>query len=385
MIAISDKTKCSGCHACAAVCPKQCISMEKDAEGFLYPVADTAYCIQCGLCVRACPILTPLMVQKTEKDITAYAAVNQNADVRLHSSSGGIFSLLAEHVIGQGGVVFGAAFDPDFQVEHRCAETVEALAMFRGAKYVQSRIGNAYSQAEAFLKAGRKVLFTGTPCQIEGLFAYLQKDYENLLTQDIICHGVPSPLVWEKYIRYREEKTDSRTKRITFRHKKESWKRYSVCFEFENDTEYLLSASKDPYMNAFLKDLCLRPSCYTCTFKKKYRLSDFTLADFWGIQHVLPDMDDDKGTSLVLVNSDVGRKVFGVLGDQMKYEAVLLEEGIKYNPSMITAAVLPHNRDAFMNTAKKEDFDVLYRKFLKPSLLKKCLRAGKSIIKKVLK
>lgn len=212
MITIQDKTKCSGCHACAQVCPKQCIAMEVDTEGFWYPVVDTALCVECGLCETSCPIQHPLANNKTENDITAYAAVNKNDEIRLQSSSGGIFTLIASEVIHQGGVVFGAAFDKTFAVGHQYTETIDGLAVFRGSKYVQSRIGDTYKQAEAFLKDGRTVLFTGTPCQIGGLLVYLKQDYDNLITQDIICHGVPSPMVWQSYIKYREKNAVSATR-----------------------------------------------------------------------------------------------------------------------------------------------------------------------------
>lgn len=196
---------CNGCSACRSVCPVGCIEMKRNAEGFLFPVVDESRCVQCGLCGRICPVNAQRNAMQLEMP-KAYAAVSKNHTQRKESSSGGVFSLLAEYVLGQGGVVFGAAFDEGFHLRHIVVETTEGLAQLRGSKYVQSEIGDAYLQAKAYLKAGKLVLFTGTPCQIGGLKAYLQKDYENLITQDIICHGVPSPEVWEKYKGYLEKK-----------------------------------------------------------------------------------------------------------------------------------------------------------------------------------
>ena len=197
MIQIKDKSVCCGCSACVQICPKQCISLKEDKEGFLYPTVNHAFCVECGKCEKVCPELHPFEVHEPLK---VYAAKHQDDAVRKVSSSGGIFTLLADMVIDEGGVVFGACFDSDWSVVHDFTETHEGLQAFRGSKYLQSRIGNTYRQAEVFLKAGRKVLFTGTPCQIAGLKKYLHKDYENLLAVDFVCHGVPSPLVWKKYL-----------------------------------------------------------------------------------------------------------------------------------------------------------------------------------------
>lgn len=206
MIQLDKKQTCTGCHACAAKCPKQCIKMISDTEGFWYPQIDEEECINCGLCERVCPIITPIKFEDPFSPM-AYACYNRDEKVRLASSSGGIFTLIAEAVLKQGGVVFGAGFDEDFNVCHQCVERVEDLDKLRMSKYVQSKIGETYREAENFLKENRLVLFTGTPCQIGGLKAYLGKSYDNLITQDIICHGVPSPMVWEDYLAFRKNPT----------------------------------------------------------------------------------------------------------------------------------------------------------------------------------
>ena len=280
MIIIDDKTKCSGCHACANACPKNCISMVSDEEGFWYPQVNKEKCIDCGLCEKVCPI-----IHKWQSDdsltTTAMAAINLNEEIRLKSSSGGIFTLIAEKIIDQGGVVFGAAFSDDFKsVQHICVDNIADLDKLRGSKYVQSKIGDTYKQAKEYLDSGRKVLFSGTPCQIGGLYSYLRKPYENLLTQDIICHGVPSPMVWEKYVEEHERKISSKANKVTFRNKKNGWKAYSVFIGFENRKQYLKEHSADMYIKAFLSDICLRPSCFDCQFKGIKRHADITLTDF---------------------------------------------------------------------------------------------------------
>lgn len=197
MIHIVDKHKCCGCEACVQACPKECISLKADAEGFLYPTANASQCVECGLCERVCPVTNQ---SKAQQPLQTYAATNNNDAIRQDSSSGGIFTLLAEITIAEGGVVFGARFNDNWDVEHAYAESIDELAAFRGSKYLQSHIGNTYRQAQRFLNDERKVLFVGTPCQIAGLKHFLRKDYPNLLTVDIICHGAPSPLVWKKYL-----------------------------------------------------------------------------------------------------------------------------------------------------------------------------------------
>ena len=382
MIIITDKKNCTGCHACFNICPQHCITMESDREGFWYPVVDEKKCIQCGLCEKVCPVLHKELVQNEPK---AYACMNKDEIIRLQSSSGGIFTLIAEHIIDKGGVVFGASFDKNFTVVHHHVDTKEKLSQLRGSKYVQSKIGDTYKQVKDFLIQGRMVLFSGTPCQIEGLKSYLRKPYQNLFCVDIICHGVPSPKVWQKYISYRENDVGSSIGKIFFRRKNEGWKRFSVSFLFKNNKEYIKTFDKDLYMQAFLKNICLRPSCYDCEFKTLHRKSDITLADFWGIQNVFPKMDDDKGTSLIFVNSNKGQIMLEKIKDYIICNEVDIHKAVSYNSSAIRSVQCNPKRDNFFHELDSYSFDQLVKKYCSDSLMLNIKKKVKSIIYVVLK
>lgn len=382
MIDIKEKDKCCGCNACYNICPKNAIKMKVDEKGFKYPFVNKDKCINCGLCEKVCPI-----INKTKIDIEhkAYACINNDDKIRSESSSGGVFTLLAENILSKAGVIFGAAFDENLNVKHFMVDRSEDLYKFRGSKYVQSQIGDTYKLAKKALEEGKYVLFTGTPCQIEGLKSYLMKDYDKLYTQDIICHGVPSPLVWEKYKNNIENKEKDKIKNVNFRNKENSWKSYDIDVKLNNNKTIKEKASNNLYMKAFLKDICLRDSCYSCVFKSINRKSDITLADFWGIQRVKPEFDDDKGTSLVIVNSKKGQDLFESIKDKIRYEETDIKEAIKYNPSMITSVSLPNTRENFFKDINNMDIESAIKKNLpKEKLSVKIKRKIKGSIKKIL-
>lgn len=382
MIDIKEKDQCCGCHACFNICPKNAITMQEDEKGFKYPVIDKEKCINCGLCEKVCPILNKKSV---ENNPIAYACYNKNEEIRKNSSSGGIFTLLAENILEKQGVIFGASFDKEYNVQHTYIENKEELNKFRGSKYVQSSINYTYKQAKEFLEKDRYVLFTGTPCQIEGLKRFLGKEYDNLYTQDIICHGVPSPKVWKKYLEFRKKQDKEEPNKVSFRNKDNGWKLFNMKFEYSN-SEYKKNENQDIYMQAFLRNTSLRDSCYNCSFKKKNRISDITLADFWGIENILPEMDDNRGTSLVIVNSKKGQELIDSIKEKMKNEEVDLLEAIKYNPSMISSAKQDKNRGKFFENLNTLEFNELVEKYTyRPSFIKKVINKLKFIIKKVLK
>lgn len=382
MITINNKKDCMGCHACSNICPQGCINMEGDSEGFWYPETNYKKCIKCELCIKICPIINKVKVKNEPR---AYSCMNKDQPIRVESSSGGIFTAVAEEVINNSGVVFGAEFNDSFKVVHSYVETKEELSRLRGSKYVQSKIGDTYKQTKKFLDQGRKVLFTGTPCQIGGLKSYLQKDYDNLFCIDIICHGVPSPKVWQKYISYRENCAESSARKIAFRCKDKGWKLFSVLFLFKNDMQYLETFDKDLFMKAFLKNVCLRPSCYACDFKTLHRQSDITLADFWGIQNVLPEMDDDKGTSLIFVNSNRGQTMLEEIKDKILYKEVDINQSVKYNSGAIKAVEYNSKRDSFFNELDQLPFNQLVKKYCSDSTIVRIKRKGKSLIYMILK
>lgn len=359
MIQIFDKSTCSGCHACVSACRQNAIEMAADEEGFLYPKIDKSICTNCGACETMCQAIRPIYKQRTP---IAYACWNRDEFIKESSSSGGVFYAVAKWIISQGGVVFGAAFNDNLELRHISIESVDRIPLMQGSKYLQSVIGDAFKRAKDFLDDGRYVLFTGTPCQIDGLLHYLRKDYERLYTQDIICHGVPSPEVWKKYLEYQTHRfnsTLSKDKLPSFRQKTEGWKRYSVSLNFENDVKYSVYHREDCYMRAFLKNLSLRPSCFECRSKTKSRNSDITLADFWGIENVEPEMFNDKGVSLVLANSDKGKKLFDAVKEDLIFREVDFEAAVSHNTSAFRSAPRPENREAFFNRFRNEPFDLL--------------------------
>jgi len=369
MINIVKKSDCSGCYSCANICPKECISIKLDDEGFGYPSIDKEKCINCNLCEKVCPIInTP----KTETINTiAYACKNNNEQVRKTSSSGGVFTLLCEEVIKRGGVVFGAAFDENFDVKHIYAETLRECEKLKGSKYVQSKIGNTYKQARKFLNDGKLVLFSGTQCQIKGLNLFLTKDYDNLITSEIICHGVPSPKVFKLYKNSLTKKYNSNIKDIRFRDKILGWNKFSYVTEFENNEIYLKTLNEDIYMKGFLSDLYLRPSCYECRAKNFSSNSDISLADYWGIERKHPEFDDDKGTSLVLVNTKKGKDIFEKISCNMKVIKTDMEYAIENNPCIVKSVKYNKNRDKFFKLIEKENLESSIRKCITPTFIQK--------------
>ena len=381
MIEITEKSNCCGCTACANKCPRNAIKMVEDDKGFLYPYIDRKKCINCGLCDKVCPIINK---RKTENYPKAYAAINKDEKIRLNSSSGGIFSALANYILEEQGIIFGAAFSDDFLVKHIMIDNKDDLYKLRTSKYLQSSLGDIYKEVEKKLNEGKKVLFTGTSCQINGLYGYLNKIYENLYTQDILCHGVPSPKVWKNYLKYRQEKDLESPTKINFREKTIGWSLFSLLFQYEKG-EYNRSHKEDLFMQAFLRNACLRESCYNCSFKDKHRISDITLADFWGIQDVEPSMNDDKGTSLVIVNSKKGEELFEKIFNNIESKQVDFEKSIQHNPSMYMSVKKPKGYDDFFNNLGKMEFDKLVKKYTisnKKSIVKRMIRKIKRILLK---
>lgn len=370
MIKPAKKEDCCGCTACAQRCPKGCITLQADSEGFSYPFVDTNLCNNCGICEKVCPVINQ---KQSHKPVKVLAAINNNEEIRLKSSSGGIFSLLAEQTLKAGGVVFGAAFNKNWEAEHIYVENAEELERLRGSKYVQSNINNSYKEAERFLKDGREVLFSGTPCQIAALKLFLRKEYKSLTTIDVVCHGTPSPKVWNMYLKeisskllkdMPEEKIQSVSpmgetsksciEAISFRSKITGWKKYSFLlklnfpnYDGKNTAVFVEELHKNSYMQAFLNDLILRPSCYACPARDGKSGSDITLADLWGAHEICPELDDDRGLSLILIKNE--EKTL----PRFYYKEINYCDAFKHNPSIETSVAEPQKRTKFFKLVDK--------------------------------
>ena len=388
-MSICEHNCCTGCAACANICPKGCITMTPDGEGFLRPVIDETICIDCGRCRMVCPVLRE--VPAPTEDTVAYAAIHQNEQVRYHSTSGGIFSLLGQWVLDQKGAVFGAAYDESFEVVHFKVENPEDLSALRGAKYAQSRLGDTYREAQKALQTGRYVLFSGTPCQIGGLKAFLGKEYEKLILVDLICHGVPSPKVWQHYVRYRSQQDacGEAPCAVNLRSKETGWPGYSIRFDYPTGESYCATHGQDPYLRGFVGDLYLRPSCHDCRFKGVSRQSDFTLADYWGVWDQHPELHDGNGTSLVLLHSEKARKIWETLRPQMTQTPADISAALTQNASALVSSSLTDRRDAFFSRWEQEDFsqlvDTLCPKPIhkSPSLFRRVLGKAKRFLKRI--
>lgn len=341
MIEIKEKADCCGCYGCEQACPTNAIIMLRDAEGFAYPKVEASKCIGCGKCEKVCPILQPAEVS-LKTDI--FAAYRTDFDKRLKSQSGGIFAVLAEHVLQQNGIVCGAAFDDDWKLCHSFAQNERELAALLGSKYVQSEIGNAFAETKQYLEQGRMVLFSGTPCQVQGLKKFLGKEYDNLFTVDLICHGVPSPGVWEKYLK--EFLACQKMDRFVQKNKQ---KNNSIEYHLNNGKVLEESYEENPYSKAFCKNLFLRPSCSACRFKGVERCSDISLGDFWGLEKHCPDFWDKYGISAVLLHTEKGNCLFDAVKHELKLRAATTEMLLEQNPCVMESVAASDRRDVFFS------------------------------------
>lgn len=401
MINITEKHNCCGCTACVQRCPKQCISMIEDEEGFLYPHINKDICIDCGICERVCPIIN----QKKEKHpIKVFACKNKDEKVRMNSSSGGLFTAIAEEIIKKGGVVFGAKFDSKWNIRIAYTETLDGLKEFQGSKYTQAFVDNSYKDAETFLKKGRLVLFSGTSCQIAGLHNYLHCNYDNLLTIDFICHGVPSQKLFRIFLNEELSKLNSSRiannkkisfpkgsnyegiiKEIKFREKSLGWKKFSFSLmltptcENQKINSFSSRFSQTSYGSLFLHDLILRPSCYKCPSKSGKSNSNITVADFWGVNKFYPDFDDDKGITLTIINNEKGIDLIPF--ENIEYIEPTFDQAFANNIGYFKSTSLTNRRIEFWDLFNKGYSLTKINKIMYPISMKTKI---KSIIKKIL-
>lgn len=313
------------------------------------------------------------------KPISVYACYYLDQNVRMSSSSGAVFSALSDYVFSKRGKVYGVAMSKDcYSAEYIAVTDIKGLVRLRGSKYLQAKVGNAYNQVKSDLHSGKTVLFSGTGCQINGLKCFLGKDYDNLICVDVICHGTPSPALWKKYAQYQEKRNNGKLQNVNFRCKDDSWIDFGM-----SSKRLFISKDKDSYMQMFLQDYCLRPSCYECT-AKNVKMSDLTIADFWGINTIAPEMYDGRGTSLVFVRTDKGKMLWEKISKDMKMKEVSYEDGIKGNPTEYKSPARPQQRDIFFCDMHNMDFEELEKKYA-PPVRRVLERQIKKSIKKIIK
>jgi len=380
-----EKEICTGCAACAAACPIGCIKMQPDQEGFFYPVTDTARCTDCGRCQAVCPVRAgnQLSALKAPGFPRVFASWHLDDGIRFSSSSGGVFTALAENVLARGGVVIGAAFDDRLVVRHLAIESSGDLQRLRGSKYVQSEIGDGlYANIKDMLRQGRPVLFSGTPCQVAALRALLSKAYDNLYCCDLVCHGVPSPKLLSRYT----QNAGTRRKalvHVDFRDKTKGWKRFGMRQRFDDGHSRWFSMWADVYVAAFLRNYSLRPSCYVCPFTQVDRQGDLTLADFWGVGRKYPEYDkDDKGTSLVLVNTQKGADWLKACRSALFLGEADVREAMVNNPMLTRPSERPVQRNTFYADLENLPNKAFIQKYhiQPPSLIRRGLSKSKRLV-----
>lgn len=363
---ICEHDSCTACSACQSICHKHAITMITDDEGFQYPYINEDSCVECGLCIKTCPANKELDVTSSYPQQPYLAWINDD-EVRLDSSSGGIFTALARYVISQGGVVCGAAYDDDMTVRHRIVDNENDLIHLRGSKYVQSITEGIFSDIKVYLNKGVMVYFVGTPCQVAGLKSFLKKKYDNLLTSDLICHGVPSGNLFKEQIKYFERKVGKKIVDVKFRAKKRFGQGYDIQITTNTGANEFFCAELVPYFNGFWKNITLRESCYKCQYASLHREGDITLADFWLVKKCFPDVRTSKGTSLVFVNSIIGENIFMKLansGDVYIREATI-EQALLGQGQLKSPVPRPIERDGYKRYL---DFEKYCNGLLKNSL-----------------
>ena len=365
MISITNKVNCCGCNACADVCPCGAITYKSDNEGFWYPNVDESICVNCGMCEDVCPVVSQADFIQRYDDPKVYAAYNKNEEIRLDSTSGGVHSILADKMFDKNAFIGGAVYNKDHTVSQIITDKRERLPEIRSSKYLQSDASSVYKTIAERLEEGREVFFCGTPCQVQALYKFLGKDCDNLITADFICRGVNSPKVFLSYMEMLEEKYGSHATDIKFKSKEKGWHNFSIRVKFENGKVYCKDRWHDLFFIGYLQyNNFVRPSCYDCKFKCFPQKADITLADFWGIEKLDPSMDQDKGTSMVMINSDKGAALFDAIKDDIVYKEFSRKEAAVGNPAMNHSLRSQFGtREGFFADLDKMSFDRLAIKY----------------------
>ena len=385
-LTVKQKNTCYGCSACEQICPQKAISFAPDEEGFLYPVLDENKCVSCGLCKLSCPYDN----EKTDTEpFGVYAAQNKNKEELLRSSSGGMFSVFAQEALSKGGVVVGCAFTEDLKAEHTVAFDKSGVDKMHGSKYVQSNMGDVYSQVKAILEDGKNVFFTGTPCQVDGLKRYLRKPYDNLLTVDLVCHGVPSPALLEEYISS-TEKVNGQLQGLQFRNKARNGWRSEGTLTFKNGKEKSFSPFRDSYYNLYYMKNCVsRISCYSCKYASPSRVGDVTIGDFWNASDFLEEKAYKNGISVLLVNTQKGKRVFEDIRDKLFIYETDIQTAQKGNGRLVKGGEIPQNRSSFYKKVKENGYEETVKQeckytYLVPFIKRHIPQCLKKFVKKFL-
>lgn len=387
MIDELEKSKCTGCYACVNKCPTHCIHMEEDSEGFPYPKIDKEKCIKCNLCEKVCPIMTLQKEKNHFENPIIIGAYSKNEETRLDSTSGGIFSELAEAIWQENGYVSGAVYDDEWMVKHIVTNSRNDIKKLRSSKYIQSRIENCYREIEEKLKKGNKVMICAAPCQIAGLVNYLGKEYDNLILCDFICRGVNSPKIFKKYLESLEKKYHAKISKIKFKDKTYGWHSFSTRIEFENGKKYIGNRYLDSFMIGYLQyNAFMRPACYECHFKDFPRLSDITLADFWGIENIDKTLDQNKGTSMILLNSQKGKELFEKIKDNLNWKKIDSDKAFIENQCVHKSANMTEARKQVLARMDEMTYDEIKKRYFPgPSKRKKFYLKTRLLAKKILK
>lgn len=360
-----NKSECCGCTACMNICPNKAIRMKIDEEGFLYPVIDKEKCIECGLCKKVCALQNGYNIENRLEKVEVYATKNKSDIVRMHSSSGGLFYTLSKNVLNKNGVVYGCIFDDNFHAIHIRTDNMDGIKKMMGSKYSQSELGNVYNNVKKDLKNGKLVLFTGTPCQVAGLNKFLKdKDNSKLILVDLICHGTPSPQLFQDYIKFLEKTKKKKIKGYYHRSNKISWQQHTENVVYEGGKEDYTSRLSQTWKRIFYSDLCLRPSCYSCKYTNTKRPGDITIGDFWGIEQYDKEFVDKKGVSLVLINTTKGQKLFKEISNDLLINKRKIEEAIVKNPQLKQPINISINeRKKFWSDYKNNGFKYIANKY----------------------
>lgn len=379
-----SKNECCGCTACMNICPKHAISMEEDEEGFLYPKVDKKLCVECGMCKKACAFQNGYNIDSRLNNIEVYATKNKSDEIRKISSSGGMFYEIAKYVLDRNGVVYGVIFDDSFHAKHVRTDNIDGIKKMMGSKYSQSELETTYLNVKKDLLEGRKVLFTGTPCQIAGLNNFLQNiDKSNLLLIDIICHGAPSPKLFQEYIHFLEKIKGKKIKGYNHRTKKNGWVHTEEVIFDDDDNDYKSRLSQT-WKRIFYTDLALRPSCYNCKYTNTSRPGDITIGDFWGIELYDSEFADNKGVSLVIINTTKGKEIFDFISSNLIIKKRDIKEAVNKNPQLKEPRKISFSeREKFWNNYKIKGFKYIANKYGGYNNIGKLKNLAKRMLRKI--